>query len=69
MSRWLAYSLDMLVIGYIGIHACLAIFGKDLFNIDPALIAMSLNVSADLGGLLQFSVRLYVEMENSFTSV
>ena len=68
-SRWLGFVLDMLIVVYMAVGALFAIFFKEWLNIEPALIAMSLTVSTELGGLLQFSIRQYVEMENSFTSV
>lgn len=68
-SRWLGFVLDMLVVVYIAVGALFAIFLKELVNIEPALIAMSLTVSTELAGLLQIAVRQFVELENSFTSV
>ncbi len=69
MGRWLGFVLDMLVVVYIAVHASLAIFLKDTISVEPALIAMSLNISTELAGLLQFTMRSTIEMENAMTSV
>jgi len=66
-ARWLAFRLDLLVTSLQLSVAILAVAVGDA--LDPSLIALALVYVMQLSGMLQFTVRLAVEVDNFFTSV
>lgn len=66
-ARWLALRLDMLIVLLQTTMAILAVTLRS--SVDPSIIALALVYSLTLSGMLQFTVRLYVEVQNYFTSI
>ena len=65
-ARWLAMRLDMLATGILLILSALAVFLCETGNynaVSPSLLGLGLIYSLQLTGLLQWTIRLIVEME------
>jgi ABC-type multidrug transport system fused ATPase/permease subunit len=75
-SRWLAIRLDMLstavmlVLAFLGVTLCnLGEENEERIQMSPSILGLALIYTLQLTGLLQWTVRLVVETENSFTAV
>jgi len=69
-NRWFALRLDCLSAAFVGIVALLGIVSTTSGSKESAnLAALSLLYSLQLAGLLQFTIRTAVEVENNMTSV
>lgn len=75
-SRWLAIRLDMLstsvmlVLAFLGVTLCnLGEKNEERIQMSPSILGLALIYTLQLTGLLQWTVRLVVETENSFTAV
>jgi len=75
-SRWLAIRLDMLstsvmlVLAFLGVTLCnLGDKNEERIQMSPSILGLALIYTLQLTGLLQWTVRLVVETENSFTAV
>ena len=69
-SRWLALRLDIVSSLVVLSVALLSVIAVDTGGaIDPSVFGLALVYSLQLTGLLQWTVRMFVEMENNMTAV
>ena len=67
LNRWVAIRIDVLTTAMVAATALFCVFERD--SISPGLAGLSISYALSMAGILQYTMRLATETEQSFVSV